>query len=154
MVQGHSVSSHGKRVNGLMKTQGLIASICFIEIKKHATKLLAGKPYRANCWAPSEELVGAVGQIGAKFVGQDRDGAPTGKEVFNYQPRSFLVIGSLSEFIGPNGVNAGQYRSFELYRRNTAWPEIIMFDELYERASYIVNHNGSAKPAVAGPNGQ
>lgn len=109
----------------------------------------------------SEELIGAVaqvqgtvhgavGQIGAKFVGQDTDRAPTGEEAFNYQPRSFLVIGTLSEFMGPNGVNTDQYRSFELYRRNTAWPEIITFDELYERASYIVNHNGSAKPAVAG----
>jgi hypothetical protein len=39
-------------------------------------------------------------------------------------------------------VNEEQYRSFELYRRNTAWPEIITFDELYERASYIVNHAG------------
>ncbi len=163
VVQGHSVASHGKRVDALMKTRGLIASLCFIEIKTHVTKLLADKPYRAGCWAPSEELVGAVaqvqgtvhgavGQIGAKFVGQDKDGAPTGEEAFNYQPRSFLVIGSLSEFMGPNGVNADQYRSFELYRRNTAWPEIITFDELYERANYIVNHNGSAKPAVGGPN--
>lgn len=155
VVQGHSVASHGKRVDALMKTRGLIASLCFVEIKTHSTRLLATKPYRAGCWAPSEELVGAVAQvqgtvhgaveqIGAKFVGKDEDGAPTGEEAFNFQPRSFLVIGSLSEFMGQNGVNAEQYRSFELYRRNTAWPEIITFDELYERASYIVNHNGHA----------
>ncbi len=109
-----------------------------------------------GCWAPSAELVGAVAQvqgtvhgaveqIGARFVGKDVNGAPTGEEAFNFQPRSFLVIGSLSEFTGPNGVNAEQYRSFELYRRNTAWPEIITFDELYERASYIVNQNGDSK---------
>ena len=137
-----------------MKTRGLIASLCFIEIKTHDAKLLASAPYRAGCWAPSDELVGAVAQvqgtvygavqqIGAKFVGQDKNGAPTGEEAFNYQPRSFLVIGNLSEFMGEHGVNAEQYRSFELYRRNTAWPEIITFDELYERASYIVNHDGS-----------
>jgi hypothetical protein len=156
VVQGHSVASHGKRVDALMKTRGLIASLCFVEIKTHATKLLADKPYRAGCWAPSEELVGAVAQvqgtvhgaveqIGARFVGKDANGAPNGEEAFNFQPRSFLVIGSLSEFAGPHGVNAEQYRSFELYRRNTAWPEIITFDELYERASYIVNHNGGSK---------
>lgn len=155
VVQGHSIASHGKRVDALMKTRGLIASLCFVEIKTHSTKLLASKPYRAGCWAPSEELAGAVAQvqgtvhgaveqIGAKFVGKDEDGSPTGEEAFNYQSRSFLVIGSLSEFMGPHGVNAEQYRSFELYRRNTAWPEIITFDELYERASYIVNHNGDA----------
>lgn len=160
VVQGHSVASQGKRVDALMKTRGLIASLCFIEIKTHATNLLADDPYRAGCWAPSRELAGAVAQvqgtvhgavrqIGAKFIGKDESGAPTGEEAFNFQPRSFLVVGSLSEFMGPHGVNEDQYRSFELYRRNTVWPEIITFDELYERASYIVNHNGNAEPATA-----
>lgn len=154
VVQGHSIASHGKRVDALMKTRGLIASLCFIEIKTHSTKLLSEEPYRAGCWAPSKELVGAVAQvqgtvhgavaqIGAKFVGYDDRGTPTGEEAFNFQPRSFLVIGSLSEFMGEHGVNVEQYRSFELYRRNTTWPEIITFDELYERASYIINHNNS-----------
>ncbi|MDQ4625022.1 Shedu immune nuclease family protein [Janthinobacterium lividum] len=165
VVQGHSVASHGKRVDALMKTRGLIASLCFIEIKTHSTKLLGEEPYRAGCWAPSKELVGAVAQvqgtvhgavsqIGAKFVGQDEKGAPTGEEAFNFQPRSFLVIGSLSEFTGPHGVNVEQYRSFELYRRNTAWPEIITFDELYERASYIINHNSSGNLILSKENAQ
>jgi len=156
VVQGHSVASHGKRADALMKTRGLISSLCFVEIKVHTTKLLASKPYRAGCWAPSAELVGAVAQvqgtvqsavaqIGNRYVGKDDRGAPTGEEAFNFQPRSFLVIGSLTEFMGEHGVNEEQYRSFELYRRNTAWPEIITFDELYERASYIVNHNGKAE---------
>lgn len=159
VVQGHSVASHGKRVDALMKTHGLIASLCFVEIKTHDTKLLSSKPYRAGCWSPSAELVGAIAQvqgtvhgaveqIGAKFVGKDKNGFPTGEEAFNLQPRSFLVIGSLSEFMGEHGVNAEQYRSFELYRRNTTWPEIITFDELYERASYIVNHNGKSSSAL------
>ncbi|WP_426343357.1 Shedu immune nuclease family protein [Pseudoduganella sp. R-32] len=154
MVQGHSIVSHGKRADALMKTRGLISSLCFVEIKIHTTKLLAPKPYRAGCWAPSAELVGAVAQvqgtvqgaisqIGAKFIGKDESGAPTGEQAFNVQPRSFLVIGSLSEFMGEHGINEEQYRSFELYRRNTAWPEIITFDELYERASHIINHNTS-----------
>jgi hypothetical protein len=30
--------------------------------------------------------------------------------------------------------------SFELYRRNISPPEIITFDELYERAKFIVEH--------------
>lgn len=159
-VQGHSIAKHGKRVDALMKTRGLISSLCFVEIKIHTTKLLSNKPYRAGCWAPSAELVGAVAQvqgtvqaavehIGNKFVGITDDGSPTGEEAFNYQPRSFLVIGSLSEFMGEHGVNADQYRSFELYRRNTAWPEIITFDELYERASHIIDHNAPTQHHVA-----
>jgi hypothetical protein len=153
VVQGHSIVNHGKRVDALMKTRGIISNLCFIEIKTHTTALLSNKPYRAGCWAPSDELAGAVAQvqgtvhsavetIGAKLTLKDDNGAPTGEEAFNYQPRSFLVIGSLNEFVDENGVNADKYRSFELYRKNTVWPEIITFDELYERARYVVNHNG------------
>ncbi|MES2025266.1 MAG: Shedu anti-phage system protein SduA domain-containing protein [Pseudomonadota bacterium] len=139
--------------DALMKTRGIVSNLCFIEIKTHSTSLLSNKPYRAGCWAPSDELAGAVAQvqgtvhsavetIGNKLTMKDENGAATGEEAFNYQPRSFLVIGSLSEFVDENGVNSDKYRSFELYRKNTVWPEIITFDELYERARYVVNHNG------------
>ena len=33
------------------------------------------------------------------------------------------------------------YSSFELYRKNLTSPEIITFDELYERARFIVKNN-------------
>lgn len=57
----------------------------------------------------------------------------------NYAPKSYLVIGSLSEFLGEHGSNQEKIRSFELYRRNMASPEIITFDELYERAKFIIH---------------
>jgi hypothetical protein len=154
VVRGHSVASPGKRADALMKTRGLISNLCFVEIKTHTTKLLSNSAYRAGCWSPSTHLAGAVAQvqgtahsaaeeIGRRFVGRDKSGAPTGEEAFNFEPRSFLIVGSLDEFIGEHGVNEEQYRSFELYRRNTARPEILTFDELYERASYIVDHAGA-----------
>ena len=71
----------------------------------------------------------------------DETGNPTGEEIFNYMPNSFLVIGSLQEFTGEHGVNQERFRSFELYRRNTTSPEIITFDELLERARFIVKMN-------------
>jgi hypothetical protein len=40
-----------------------------------------------------------------------------------------------------HGVNQDRHRSFELFRRNTANPEIITFDELFERARFIVRQN-------------
>ena len=49
-----------------------------------------------------------------------------------------MVVGSLQEFMTDRGVNQERYRSFELYRRNTYSPEIITFDELFERARFIV----------------
>lgn len=152
VVQGHSISRYGKRVDGLLKTRGLISSLCFAEIKTHKTSLLQSKPYRAGCWAPSNELAGgvcqtqgtvasAVDSIQAKLEMTDENGNPTGEEAFNYMPKSFLVIGSLDEFTHEYGVNQEKYRSFEMYRRNTSNPEIITFDELYERARFIVTQH-------------
>ncbi|WP_197054420.1 Shedu immune nuclease family protein [Nitrosococcus oceani] len=154
VVQGYSITTHGKRVDALMKTKGIISSLCFVEIKTHKTPLLESKSYRSGCWAPSKELSGAVSQMQGtvssainnlrnKVILEDKEGNPTGEEVFNYQPKSYLVIGSLSEFEGDHGVNIEKYRSFELYRKNTINPEIITFDELYERARYIVHQNES-----------
>lgn len=154
VVQGHSVDSYGKRVDALMKTKGIISNLCFIEIKTHITELLESKPYRSGCWAPSKELAGAIAQVqgtvasaveklSSKINPSDSDGNPTGEEVFNYQPKSYLVIGSMGEFVSENGVNKDKLRSFELLRKNTSNPEIITFDELYERAKFIVQHNQS-----------
>jgi len=154
VVQGHSVDSHGKRVDALMKTKGVISNLCFVEIKTHVTELLESKPYRSGCWAPSKELAGAIAQVqgtvssaveslSSKINPSDSRGNPTGEEIFNYQPKSYLVIGSMSEFVSENGVNKDKIRSFELLRKNTTNPEIITFDELYERAKFIVHHNRS-----------
>ncbi len=149
VVAGHSIREHGKRVDALMKSKGLVSSLCFVEIKTHKTPLLGNKPYRSGCWGPSMELAGAVSQvqgtvalamenIRGKLSITDPKGFPTGEEAFNYSPKAYLVVGSLSEFIGDHGVNHEQYRSLELFRRNTISPELITFDELYERAKFIV----------------
>lgn len=154
VVQGYSVSDHGKRADALMKTRGLISNLCFVEIKTHDAPLLSPKPYRSGCWAPSAELAGGVSQVqgtvasavkslSVKVQTKDNLGDPTGEEVFNYQPKSFLVVGCLDEFIGEMGANEDKVRSFELFRKNTSNPEVITFDELYERAKFIVHHNES-----------
>lgn len=154
VVQGHSIGSHGKRVDALMKTKGLISNLCFVEIKTHLTELLESKPYRSGCWSPSKELSGAIAQVqgtvssaidnlSSKISPTDSEGNPSGEEIFNYQPKSYLVIGSMSEFISDYGVNKDKLRSFELLRKNTVNPEIITFDELYERAKFVVHHNQS-----------
>lgn len=150
VVHGHTVSEHGKRVDALLRTRGVISSLCFVEVKTHKTALLQGQPYRQGCWAPSSELSGGVSQvqgtvalatesIRTKLSLNDGVGNPTGEEAFNYSPKSFLVVGSLQEFVGEHGVNQERYRSFELFRRNTVNPEIITFDELFERAKFIVH---------------
>ncbi|WP_349628416.1 Shedu anti-phage system protein SduA domain-containing protein [Bradyrhizobium liaoningense] len=76
-------------------------------------------------WQPRETIV-------------DGEGNPTGETLFTTEPRSFVVCGSLSAFQAERGINERKFRSFELYRRNLIRPEVITFDELYERARFIV----------------
>ena len=156
VVQGYSLSSHGKRVDAVMKTNGILSNLCFVEIKTQNTKLLEDHPYRPGCYAPSKELAGAISQVQGsvvdatktitdKLIVHDRDGNPTGEQIYNYKAKSFLIIGSMSEFTTENGTNEDKLRSFELLRKNTLSPEIITFDELYERARFIVEYNESSQ---------
>ena len=152
IVRGFDVNSHGKRVDGLMKTKGIISNLCFIEIKTDSTKLLETSPYRSGCYAASRELVGAIAQIQGtvaaavksisdKLAITDENGNPTGEEIYNYQPKAFLVIGNLNEFKMKNGVNKDKLRSFELFRRSIHNVEILTFDELFERARFITEYD-------------
>lgn len=151
VVAGYDFSQEGKRADAVMKTRGAIQAICIVEIKKHTTELVAVKPYRPGCWPPSAELSGGVAQVQGtveklvrhldeKIELYDADGNPTGETLFAYQPRSFLVVGSLNEFRSAAGANIEKYKSFELYRRSILRPEIITFDELYDRARLIVEN--------------
>ena len=148
-VQGFTVAHHGKRVDALLRTRGAISSLCFAEIKTHKTPLLQKTAYRGGCWAPSEDLAGGVSQVQGtvamasdtlrhKLAMNDDNGDPTGEVAYNYTPKAFMVIGSLQEFSTDKGVSEERYRSFELFRQNTTSPEIFTFDELYERAKFIV----------------
>ena len=151
VVAGYDIAGAGKRADALMKTSGVVRSLCFVEIKRHDTPLVGAKPYRPEVWSPSDDLAGGVSQVqgtvqsaierlGRHLAPRDAFGNPTGEVLFNFQPRSCLVIGSLAEFQTPSGVNEPKFRSFELFRQNTWRPEIITFDELLERARFIVDH--------------
>lgn len=153
VVSGYTFNSSGKRIDALMKTRGIINSFCFGEIKTHKTELLrpVKSSYRDECWAISDELSGAIAQVQktvqksieklpTKNEIEDDSGYLTGEEVFIYQPKSFVIIGNLDEFTKDSKVNKVKFSSFELYRRNIVNPEIITFDELFERAKYIIEH--------------
>jgi hypothetical protein len=72
----------------------------------------------------------ALSAIGHTLRPTNSAGDPTGEVLFNIEPRSYLIAGSLNEFKGDNGINEAKYCSFESYRRNVKKPEIITFDEL------------------------
>jgi hypothetical protein len=152
IVKGNDVFSSGKRVDMLLKSKGIISSLCFGEIKTHKTPLLksVNDAYRPESWAASNELCGGIAQIQksvqksienikTKTQIKDNVGDLTGEELFLYLPKSFLIIGTLGEFKSNNGINEEKFSSFELLRRNMINPEIITFDELFERTKYLLN---------------
>lgn len=161
-IRGANLIRHGKRPDGIMKTRAAISALCLVEIKKHDTELLKRASYRPGTWAPSQELSGAVAQaqenvrvamdeLGTHHRFTDEKGDPTGEELMAVQPRSFLVVGSLTEFQGEHGANVDRYRCFEDYRRNLRQPEILTFDELYERARFIVESSDPGRPRPEKP---
>lgn len=148
VISGFNFFESGKRVDALLKSRGIINSICFVEMKTHLTRLLDSQ-YRSECWSVSKEVSGAISQIQKyKFKSikaisgrtdiKNNNGDPTGETIYNYSPKSIVVIGNLSEFVASNGVNADKLSSFELYRKSIEGIEIITFDELYERARFII----------------
>ena len=153
IIIGHDLTTSGKRSDAVMKARGAVESLCLVEIKRHTARLIQSKPYRPGCWAPSEDLAGGISQVqttvahvakkvASKLELKDVQGRPTGETVFTYEPRSFLIIGSLEQFNTDHGLHEEQYRSFELYRRNIGHPDILTYDELLHRARFIVQHAG------------
>ena len=159
-IRGSSLVAPGKIPDGIMKTRAAVSALCLVEIKKSSTELLKRNEYRPGVWAPSTELGGAVAQcqetlraasdvLDAHHRFTDERGNPTGEELMSVQPRSFLVVGSLRQFQAEHGINFARYRAFEDYRRNLRQPEVITFDELYERARFIVDHAESSAVSLA-----
>jgi len=107
---------------------------------------------RPSVWAPSSDVASGIAQIQktvSSFKRQyfekvelvDEEGNPLGEEVYNYAPKSYLLIGTLAQFDTGHGLNKEKYSSFQLLRRSITDPEILTFDELYERAAAIVGHS-------------
>lgn len=148
VVEGFDIVTRGKRVDALLKSRGIISSLCFAEIKTHKTALIANE-YRPAVFPPSTELAGGISQIQktvqsslenlkTKISPTNSTGDPTGEELFLYKPKSFLLIGTLDQFKSEHGINKEKFSSFEIFRKSVKDIEIITFDELLERARFIV----------------
>lgn len=136
----------GQKGDHLHSTQASVKFTVLIEIKKPETKLLK-EEYRNGCWSVSDELAGGVAQLQGNCLTWETRGStePVNQEFLAKQdtltvmPKGILVIGSSDQ------LSSRQERvSFELFRRNLANPEVLTFDELYERAKFIVE-SGSPK---------
>lgn len=123
----------------------------FVEIKRPDTKLFGEKKNRSNSWKLSTDLYEAHSQIlEHKACGQiklsesSKEYDENGEEIKQkaYDSKTILIIGTWKEI--ESSANAQERKikekTFELFRQNSKNVEIITFDELYERAKFIVEH--------------
>ena len=119
-----------------------------VELKKPTTKLFEKRRNRADSWRLSSDLTDAVSQILAQKAnweveGVQRNFKDNGDEITEkaYDVECLLVIGSLSSIEGTDKEKEIKLKTIELYRRNLRSIEILFYDELFERASFIVNND-------------
>jgi hypothetical protein len=132
-----------ERGDFLMGTEARARFTVLVDIKKPETLLLSTRPYRGEAiYHVSREVAGGVAQLQANCETWLSEGAQLprnvrqlgGLGIHTHEPKGILVIGRTTELAGDDD-KAG---SFERFRRRLQNPEIITFDELYERARYLI----------------
>lgn len=118
-----------------------------IELKRPDTPLFKQTQNRADSWKLSSELVDAVSQILSQkanwiIEGEGENFNDAGELISQktYDPKAILIIGNTRQFDGNAREIKIKMKTFELFRRNLRNIEIITFDELLERARFIVEH--------------
>lgn len=117
-----------------------------VELKRPDTLLFENSKNRSHSWRLSQYLVHAVSQILAQKaaweikssqMNYDDNGIPITQKTSD--PKAILIIGRKDQIEGnPRDFEIKQ-KTLELYRRDSRNVEILTYDELYERAFYIVN---------------
>ena len=140
--------SGGQRGDFLGNTTAEAKFTVLVEIKTPMTHLLSfnngkNKEIRNDVWLLSGELLGAVSQVQVNArtwnrKSQDKENSKIleGQNIFTVEPKGILIIGNTSEL----GNHESKSCCFEIFRRNLHNPEILTFDELYERAKFILKN--------------
>lgn len=133
--------SGGQRGDELFSTAGDWRFAVLVELKKPDTKLLGSEDYRNGAWEIHEELSGGVAQLQAN--GERLTQEAQNKQNVRYldarrmtvagAPKAILLIGNTAQ------LDTDDKRStFGRFRQNLWNPEVLTYDELLERARYLV----------------
>lgn len=125
-----------------------------VELKTPNTSIFTGEKKstaRANTWSFSKSFIDGVSQCLAQKASWERNFGSkplvVGKEVIDQNryrtidPKAVLIIGNKKQELPEDSheVDVLQKRdTFEMFRRNNRNLDIITYDELYERAHYLV----------------
>jgi hypothetical protein len=121
-----------------------------VEIKKPSSRLLAETTrtkekirYRNGAWLLGSEVLGGVAQVQTNCKSWQKDAEEfknrelVNEGIYTVMPKGILLIGHTKEF--NNDVE--QITSFELFRKGLNNVEILTYDELLERARFIIGQD-------------
>lgn len=116
-----------------------------VELKTPDSSLFENRRNRSDSWRLSTALTDAVSQILAQKANWELDGSnqnytSTGELISEgaIDVECILIIGKHSSIQGTDREKLMKKKTLELYRRNLRNIEIILYDELFERARFIV----------------
>lgn len=133
--------SGGERGDFLTNTAAEVKYTCLVEIKKPSTEILLSKNYRNGAYSISAELSGAISQVQVNCATWENEGSRTMhnieklSSINTISPKGIVVIGMTNQLTSFDMKN-----TFERFRNELHNPEIITFDELFERAKFIVGN--------------
>lgn len=123
-----------------------------VELKRPDTDLFKNKN-RSNSWSLSNELVDAFSQILEQKASWQIQAESNANSNYNddgeiikqktVDPKTILIIGNSNQYFGETKELQIKAKSFELFRRDSRNVEIVTFDELFERAKFIVEHKAN-----------
>lgn len=117
-----------------------------IELKRPNTPLFDNNQNRSGSWKLSKDLIFAISQIleqkaewQIKSQSNQFDKNRHLIKQKTLDPKVILIIGHTEQFSGDDLDQEIKSKTFELFRRNQRNVEIMTYDELYDRANFIVN---------------
>jgi hypothetical protein len=136
----------GERGDELLRTAGQFRFAVLVELKRPDTELISGpRPYRNGAWRIGRELAGGVAQLQANCerIRKAADERPNVRWLDEHDmtvadPQAILLIGHTRQL----GDDA-QRTSFHRFRRNLWNPTVLTYDELFERARFLVDKAAS-----------
>jgi hypothetical protein len=118
-----------------------------VELKKPTTPLFEKDKDRSESWRLSKDLTYSISQILSQKaewqMKSERGNFNEDGDLITqstYDPKTILIIGHSDQFAGNDRMSKIKAKTFELYRRNMRNIEIFTYDELHDRAQFIVEH--------------
>lgn len=119
----------------------------FVELKKPSTKLFGKRKNRSNSWTLSNDVVESVSQIleqkASGLIKLDKQQYDSGGNVITqkaYDSKVVLILGHWKQLEESDTCLERDIKkkTFELFRSDSRNIEFLTYDELYDRAEFIV----------------